>query len=96
MMTIEEEVERLVAFLSHPAGFNVDWGGLLAIRPIDECSPPQHWEVDWTETDDSIACEYHKRFYTLQEAAQYFVEKRRYLVYGLDFEAELMKEETNE
>lgn len=96
MMTIDEEVEHLVAFLSHPAGFDVDMSGLLCIRPIDESSPPQHWEVDWTGVEDGMECEYHKQFTSLQEAAQFFVEKRRYLVIGLDFESILMKEEPNE
>jgi hypothetical protein len=86
MMTIEEEIARLIFFLSHPAGFNVDWGGLLTIRPIDESSPPDHWEVDWTGTEDGMSCEYHKQFVSLSEAARFFVEKRRYLCYGLDFE----------
>jgi len=101
MITIDEEVKRLVDFLSHPAGFDVDLGGMLCIRPIDENSPPNCWEVDWTEdhyAKVSVACpyEYHKEFPSLQEAAQFFVEKRRYLCYGLDFEAIMMKEETNE
>lgn len=100
-MTIDEEVERLIAFLSHPAGFDVDLGGTLCIRPIDECSPPEYWEVDWienpyAEVSPAFAYEYHKAFPSLQEAAQFFVEKRRYLCCGLDFEAEQMKEETHE
>lgn len=86
MMTIDEEVQALVTFLSHPAGFNVDWGGLLTIRPISEDSPPTDWAVNWHETSDDIVYECEKCFCTLQEAAQYFVEKRRYLVLGLDFE----------
>lgn len=90
MMTIEEEVQHIVAFLSHPAGFNVDWGGVLTIRPISEDSPPTDWAVNWSETIDDIAYECEKCFPTLQEAAQCFVEKRRYLVYGLDFEQILM------
>lgn len=86
MMTIEEEIASLISFLSHPAGFDVDMGGVLCIRPIDENSPPEHWEVDWTGYEDGMECEYHKAFYSLAEAAQFFVEKRRYLCYGLDFE----------
>lgn len=86
MMTIEEEIARLISFLSHPAGFDVDMGGVLCIRPIDENSPPEHWEVDWTGLEDGMECEYHKAFYSLEEAAQFFVEKRRYMCCGLDFE----------
>ena len=43
MMSIEEEVKRLIEFLSHPAGFNVGMGGVLGIRPINEGSPPTNW-----------------------------------------------------
>lgn len=89
-MTIEEEVQSLVTFLSHPAGFNVDWGGILTIRPISEDSPPTDWAVNWQETSDDVAYECEKCFNNLQEAAQCFVEKRRYLLLGLDFESILM------
>lgn len=101
MMTIEEEIKHLIDLLSHPAGFDVGMGGLLCIRPIDENSPPIRWEVDWTENvyaEVPAACpyEYSKEFSSLQEAAQFFVEKRRYLCYGLDFDLALMKEEPHE
>lgn len=85
MITIEEEVKRLIDFLSHPAGFNVGLGGVLMIRPIDEGSPPTNWAVDWEEEDDHVVYEYEKCFSSLQEAAQFFVEKRRYWCEGLDF-----------
>jgi hypothetical protein len=92
MMTIEEEVQHLVNFLSHPAGFDVDLGGMLCIRPIDESSPPELWEVDWienieTEVSPAFPYEFAKEFSSLQEAAQFFVEKRRYMCHGLDFDA---------
>lgn len=87
MMSIEEEVKRLVEFLSHPAGFNVGMGGVLQIRPIDEGCPPTNWAVDWEEDGDGVIYEYEKCFTSLQEAAQYFVEKRRYMCEGLDFQA---------
>lgn len=95
MMTIEEEVKHLVDFLSHPAGFDVDVVGMLSIRPIDESSPPDLWEVNWTENvyadvPAALPYEYAKEFSSLQEAAQFFVEKRRYLLYGLDFEQVLI------
>lgn len=85
MMTIEEEVKHLIDFLSHPAGFDVGMGGVLSIRPVDEGSPPTNWAVDWEEHDDQLVYEYEKCFPSLQEAAQFFVEKRRYLCEGLDF-----------
>lgn len=90
MMTIEEEAQQLVDFLSHPAGFNVDWGGILTIRPISEDSPPTDWAVNWSETIDDVSYECEKCFGSLEEAALCFVEKRRYLLYGLDFEQILM------
>lgn len=86
MMTIDEEVKRLIDFLSHPAGFNVGMGGVLQIRPVDEGSPPTNWAVDWEEDDESLVYEYEKCFPSLQEAAQFFVEKRRYMCEGLDFQ----------
>lgn len=93
MMTIEEEIAHLLAFLKHPAGFDVGMGGILSIRPIDENSPPEHWEVDWEETEDGMTCEYHKAFCTLEEAVTYYVEKRRYMCTGLDFEHIYMSNE---
>ena len=91
MMTIEEEIQHVINFLSHPAGFDVDLGGMLCIRPIDEYSPPEHWEVDWIENAEvevspAFPYEFHKEFSTLEEAATFFVEKRHYMCSGLDFE----------
>ncbi len=86
-MTIEEEIQHLVEFLSHPAGFDVGMGGILQIRPVSEDSPPSDWAVDWEEEADGVIYEYEKCFSSLQEAAQFFVEKRRYMCHGLDFES---------
>lgn len=83
LMSIEDEIKHLIQFLSHPAGFDVDMGGLLGIRPIYEMR--EFWEVSWSEPEDTISCEYHKEFVTLAEAATFFVEKRHYLCLGLDF-----------
>ena len=85
-MTIEEEIAALFTFLKHPAGFDVDMGGILTIRPVDENSPPAHWEVDWEIEEGGMVCNYHKVFLSLEEACTFYVEKRRYLCYGLDFE----------
>lgn len=87
MMTIEEEVEHLFTFLSHPAGFDVDMGGILCIRPVDEGSPPTHWEVDWEDDMDGVRAECFKEFDNLRDACQFFVEKRHYMCNGLDFDA---------
>lgn len=86
MMTIEEEITALYSFLSHPAGFDVGMGGILSIRPIDENSPPIRWEVDWEIIIDHMTCKYHKEFDNLEEAVTFYVEKRRYYCWGLDFE----------
>ena len=83
----DQEIQMLVALLSHPAGFDIDMGGTLCIRPIDECSPPESWEVDW-ETRTSFPGMEYKEFSNLQEAVQFFVDKRHELEMGLDFEAE--------
>lgn len=96
MMTIEEEVKHLLTFLAHPVGFEVSVFAMLTIRPIDENSPPDHWEVDWTGNEDGMDCEYHKAFYSLEEAVQFFVEKRRYMCLGVDFEKILMTTEEME
>jgi hypothetical protein len=96
MMTIDEEVRRLEDFLSHSCGFEVSVYAMLQIRPIDEGCPPRDWEVFWIERHDDIEFESYKEFSSLHDACQYFVEKRRYLCLGTDFEAELMKEVTNE
>ncbi|HEY5268335.1 MAG TPA: hypothetical protein VII94_04335 [Candidatus Saccharimonadales bacterium] len=85
MMTIEEEIEHLMTFLSHPGGFDVDMGGILCIRPIDEGCPPTSWAVDWEEHIEGICYDYEKLFPSLAEAVKFFVEKRHYMCNGLDF-----------
>lgn len=86
MMTIEEEIEHVFTFLQHPGGFDVDMAGCLCIRPVDECCPPEHWEVDWTISENGTSLEFHKGFNNLRDAVIFFVEKRHYMCNGLDFE----------
>jgi hypothetical protein len=86
LMSIEDEIAHLITFLSHPAGFDVGVSGTLQIRPMDEGSPPTNWAVDWEEEDENILFEYERCFSSLSEAAQFFVEKRRYMCNGMDFE----------
>lgn len=90
MMTIDEEVQRLEDFLSHSCGFEVSCYAVLDIRPIDEGCPPSDWEVSWKETKDGMEIDSYKEFNNLHDACQYFVEKRRYLCLGADFESILM------
>jgi hypothetical protein len=83
MMTIEEEIIHLVNFLSHSAGFSVDMNGQLGILPI--YGTIEHWEIYWEGAEEGMNCQYQKIFFTLEEAATAFVEKRRYMCLGLDF-----------
>ena len=89
-MTQEEEVQSLMQFLSHPAGFDVDLAGLLCIRPVDENSPPTSWEVDFDYNAWKIE-EGCKVFDSLEDAARFFVQKRFEMQLGLDFEVEMWK-----
>lgn len=82
MMSIDEEIKALVAFLSNPAGFDVAMSD-LHIRPI--YGTIDHWEVDWEYEEAGTVLDFHRIFPTLEEAATFFVEKRRYLCLGLDF-----------
>jgi len=96
------EAKMLADFLCHPAGFNVDFGAVIGIRPVSEASPPKLWVVEWdsyfTKDLDSYftknkVCKNSKVFNQLHEAAYFFVQKRHELGYGLDLEKEEM--ETN-
>lgn len=83
MMTIEEEIEHIISFLSNPAGYTISMNGDLTLFPI--YGAIEHWEVSWNDEEDNMACDCHKIFLTLKEAAQFFVEKRRYMCLGVDF-----------
>lgn len=83
MITIDEEVKHVIAFLSTHIGYSISMGGDVNIIPV--YGTIQHWEVTWKEQEDQIVYDYHKSFFTLDEAAQFFVEKRRYLCLGTDF-----------
>jgi hypothetical protein len=87
---IEKEAKKLVKLLTHPAGFNVDFGGILCIRPTDESSPPVTWEVDWDDWDGNKC---HQNFDNLYDAAYFFAEKRFHLGYGLDYERQIKYEQ---
>lgn len=81
--TIEKEIEHMIDFLSHGAGFSVSLNGDLTIAPI--YGAIEHWEVAWQEQEDDMIFDYQKLFPTLEGAAQFFVEKRRYMCLGADF-----------
>lgn len=84
---IEDEIKHIIDFLSHRCGFEVSLYATLQIRPIDEGCPPTEWEVYWKETVDGVEFESYREFTSLQDAAQFFVEKRRYMCLGADFES---------
>ena len=83
MITIEEEIKQIVTLLSYPAGYSLSLNGELTLSPI--YGTIEHWEVFWEEIEDSTALDYRKIFFTLEEAVTFFVEKRRYLCLGVDF-----------
>lgn len=86
MMSIEDEIQFMETFLAHSCGFEVSLYALLEIRPIDEGCPPSEWEVSWKDLIDGMEVTSFKEFNNLHEACQCFVEKRRYLCLGADFE----------
>ena len=92
MQPIEDEIQHIIDFLSHPASFDIGMGGTLTLRPIDEGSPATNWEVEWEEYDGDIRMDFHKDFNSLEEAVRFFVEKRRYMCNGMDFETHYLME----
>jgi hypothetical protein len=83
VITIEEEVKQIITLLSYPAGYSLSLNGEVTLTPI--FGTIEHWEVFWKEVEDGVVLDYQKIFFTLDEAALYFVEKRRYLCLGVDF-----------
>ena len=92
LMPIEEEIEMIFTMLSHSGGFDLDMAGLICIRPVDECCPPEHWEVDWEIQEETTIIKFHKVFQSLREAVVFFVEKRHLLCIGLDFDYMVRKD----
>jgi len=83
MISIEEEVQRIVHFLSQGIDYTLIIG-TLNITPI--CSDEACWVVTWQEQFDNTILECQKDFISLFDAAQCFVEKRRYMCIGSDFD----------
>lgn len=82
MMTIDNEIQILVHFLSHQTDYTVTIEH-LSIGSV--CSSEECWTVSWQETEDNIVYEATKDFRCLFDACQFFVEKRRYFCIGSDF-----------
>lgn len=91
-MNREEEIDLIKRLISHPAGFDLGLFTLLTIR-----SHSDGFEVAWGEVFEMNAgIGPYKDFVDLQEAVEFFVDKRQELQLGLDIEAKLMKEKSNE
>jgi len=89
-MNREEEIDLIKRLISHPAGFDLGLFTLLTIR-----SHSDGYEVAWgKEFEISSGTSPYKDFNDLQEAVEFFVDKRQELQLGLDIEAKLMKERT--
>jgi len=83
MITIDEEIQHLLHFLSHQIDYTVAIG-TLSISSV--CANDECWVVSWQEQDGDLILECQKDFVCLFDAAQYFVEKRRYMCVGADFD----------
>lgn len=84
-MNKQDEIQLVRLVLTHPAGFNLDlFGGMLNIRTTDQNTI----EVEWEELNGKK----YKSFSLteLDQACEYFVEKRYDMELGIDFEAELI------
>ena len=85
----EREIQIVLQVINHPAGFDLDlFGHMLNIG-----STNSNWEVTWEELLDDQIVETYKEFFSVEEAARFFVEKRHDLQLGIDFEEALMKEQ---
>lgn len=82
MMTIDNEVQVLIHFLSHQTDYTVTIGHLNigSVCGQDDC-----WVVAWQECDGAMLLDLQKDFSCLFDACQFFVEKRRYFCLGSDF-----------
>lgn len=86
--SIESETEFITSVLSHPAGYHIGIFGMLEVRScslsgsvMDNIS----FEVSWDTEDGSTK---NENFSTASEAAAFFVEKRKSLRLGVDYEKE--------
>lgn len=84
MISIDEEIQRVILFLSQGIDYTLVIGS-LSITPI--CSDEACWVVNWQEKFDDTILECQRDFISLFEAAQCFVEKRRYMCIGSDFDS---------
>jgi len=89
-MNMEDEIKLICQLLSHPAGFDIDCSGSLAIRPIGEALPIKEWEVSWDgQYGSSSGFTKYESFAVLDDAVRFFVLKRHETENGLDFECRM-------
>lgn len=77
------ESKVIADFLKNPVGYGISFADIISIYPVDECSPPQLWQVSY-QVDNSIVN--HVEFDDVYKAAYHFVELRHKYQYGLDYE----------
>lgn len=88
-MNREEEIDLIKKIINYPAGFDLSLFCLISIR-----SHSDGYEVAWTDDHHDDVSDFKspsKDFLDLQEAVEFFVDKRYELQLGLDIEAKLMK-----
>lgn len=85
--TSEMEVAAVEAIITHPAGYDLDlFGGMLVIRSTGgPMNDEETFEVEWGLSETNVGCKSFPRD-AAHEAATFFVNKRRALRLGLDFE----------
>ena len=84
---VQAEIALVKAVISHPAGFDLDFGGgLIFIRTTDQ----ETIEVEWEAMIGATVHKDHREFPVeqLDEAAAFFVATRHELRLGIDFETE--------
>lgn len=82
MITIDEEIQNLIHFLSHQIDYRITIEH-LSIGSV--CNQDDCWIVNWRDQEDNIVFDCQKDFSCLFDAVQFFVEKRRYFCLGADF-----------
>ena len=82
MNLIEEEISHLTAFLRQKIGHVVTIDHLVI---VSVCGGDDCWMVAWQEDDDGVPLDCQRDFSCLEEAASFFVERRRYLCIGSDY-----------
>lgn len=90
-MSIEQEIDELIVFLTHPAGFEISVGpGQLYLTPDNYNG---NWCVKWYEFDGVETLDFSRTFTELKEAVKFFVERRHYICVGFDFDNIKQQEE---